>query len=63
MNLQELEQVKKDLADGVIVSRQTWEKVLTVAIGVKKHIGDEQVYSESMRPIEVINEIMYRKNP
>jgi hypothetical protein len=32
MTLQELEQVKKDLADGVIVSRQTWEKVLDEAI-------------------------------
>jgi hypothetical protein len=34
MNLQELEQVKKDLADGIIVSRQTWMRVLDAAIAI-----------------------------
>jgi hypothetical protein len=50
MTLQELEQVKKDLADGVIVSKKTWEKVLDIAIQarpilrgreIRKSISDE----------------------
>jgi len=32
MTLTELEQVKKDLADGVIVSRGTWERLLEQAM-------------------------------
>jgi len=32
MTLQELEQVKKDLANGIIVSRSQWVKVLDAAI-------------------------------
>ena len=32
MTLQELEQVKKDLANGIIVSRSQWIKVLEQAI-------------------------------
>ena len=32
MNLKELQQVKQDLANGIIISRSTWVKVLDAAI-------------------------------
>jgi uncharacterized protein YaeQ len=32
MNLQELQQVKQDLANGIIISRSQWVKVLDAAI-------------------------------
>lgn len=35
MNLQELQQVKKDLANGIIISRSQWIKVLDAAIEAK----------------------------
>lgn len=44
MNLQELEQVKKDLANGVIVSRGTWEKVLAHAIEIEASDVSKEYY-------------------
>lgn len=37
MTLQELEQVKKDLANGIIISKATWAKVLEWTIEVTDH--------------------------
>jgi len=47
MTLNELQQVKKDLTQGVLVSKQTWNQVLESAIKARKmlvaanHIIDE----------------------
>ena len=45
MNLKELEQVKKDLANGVIVSRETWLRVLLTAINLSIENDSEKVSS------------------
>ena len=45
MTLQELEQVKKDLANGVIVSRETWLRVLLTAINLSIENDSEKVSS------------------
>lgn len=37
MTLNELQQVKKDLAQGVLVSKQTWNQVLEWSIELTKH--------------------------
>jgi hypothetical protein len=37
MNLQELQQVKKDLDQGVLVSKKTWLQVLEWATELTKH--------------------------
>jgi len=37
MTLNELEQVKKDLTQGVLVSKQTWNQVLEWATELTRH--------------------------
>jgi len=39
MNLEELQQVKKDLADGIIISKATWAKVLDQAIDNEERLN------------------------
>jgi len=50
MNLKELQQLKQDLANGVIVSRQTWVKVLDAAIEkrAKKGIHCQEFHELAM---------------
>ena len=41
MNLKELQQVKQDLANGIIISRSQWVKVLDAAIKMAER-GDDK---------------------
>jgi len=45
MKLEELEQVKKDLANGVIVNKSTWAKVLEAAILLRRHMESIAEYN------------------
>jgi hypothetical protein len=59
MNLQELQQVKKDLADGVIVSRQKWEKVLEAAITNKTPAQEQDTVSIDQQFLAVANDVRF----